>query len=109
MSGAGELAGMLTERVRFERRAEARGAAGGWEYVAERWAGVELLSRTGQSALVAEARHSTRRWRILLRTGPSLAVGMRALWRGLELRVTGIEDDPAMADRLVVIVEEIAA
>lgn len=113
MSGGGELAGALDQRVRFERRSALRGVGGdwlgGWELVGERWAAVELLSRASQSALVADALHSARRWRVTLRAGPALLVGMRMLWRGLELRVAGVEDDPGAPDRLVVVVEEFAA
>lgn len=109
----GELAGALDQRVRFERRSEARSPAGDWagewELVVERWAAVGLLSRVNQSVSAADTLHSARRWRMILRSGPKVGVGMRALWRGLELRVTGIEDDPAARDRLVVIAEEFAA
>lgn len=108
-----ELAGRLDQRVRFEGRSEQRGVAGDWagqwEPVAECWASVELLSRASQSALSADTRHSARRWRMMLRSGPLLQVGMRVIWRNLELRVAGIEDDPADRDRLMIIAEDFAA
>lgn len=109
----GEFAGALDQRVRFEQRSEARSLAGDWvgewELVAERWAAVALLSRLNQSATAADTLHSARRWRMILRFGPKVGVGMRVVWRGLELRVAGVEDDPATPDRLIVIAEEFAA
>ena len=108
MSNSGELAGTLNQRVRFERRVEVRGPggdwAGDWEQVGARWAAVELLS--DGSVTGADALRSARRWRVTLRVGLVLAVGMRMLWRGMALRVASAGDDPALAGRVVVVVEE---
>ncbi len=105
-----EFAGSLSERVRFERRVEARGSAGdrnfGWVPAGERWARVELLDRTSQSALLADTRHSARRWRVTLRAGLMLSLDMRMVWRGLALKLTGIDEDPAFAGQLTVMVED---
>ncbi|MBS3962086.1 MAG: head-tail adaptor protein [Sandarakinorhabdus sp.] len=108
-----EFAGNLTERVRFERRIESWGSAAdrsdGWEPVGERWARVEPLDRASQSALLADTRHSARRWRVTLRAGLTLSLDMRMLWRGLALTLTGIEDDPAQPGRLTLIAEDFGA
>lgn len=108
-----EFAGRLSERVRFERRVELRGSAGdridGWAPVGERWALVEPMERTAQSALLADTRHSARRWRVTLRAGLLLSLDMRMLWRGLVLTLTGIEDDPAQPGQLTLTAEDFGA
>jgi hypothetical protein len=42
-----------------------------------------------------------------MRSGATVALGMRVLWRGLDLRVLGVETDPMTPDRVVVLAEEL--
>lgn len=108
-----EQAGLLSERVRFERRDEAWGPAGDrfgtWLFAFERWARLEPLSRADPLPTAADTRHSARRWRLTLRAGAKPIVGMRAAWRGGLLRVTGVETDPARRGWLIVWAEEFGA
>jgi head-tail adaptor len=108
-----EFAGSLSERVRFERPVEVRGSAGdrsdGWALVGERWAQVEPLERASQSTLLADTRHSARRWRVTVRAGLTLSLDMRIVWRGMVLKLTGIEEDPASPGRLTLMAEDVGA
>lgn len=108
-----ELAGRLSERVRFQRRIEVRGSAGdrsdGWVVVGDSWARVEFLERASQSTLLADTRHSSRRWRVTLRAGLTLSLDMRMVWRDLALRLTGIEDDPDQPGLITLIAEDFGA
>jgi head-tail adaptor len=103
----GALAGRLSERVRFERRA-ARGSAGepvgDWELLFERWARVELLG-AGSSG-VADGRHAARRLRVTVRSGPAVSLDMRIVWRGAALRLVGVEADPARPLELRMLAED---
>jgi head-tail adaptor len=108
-----EVAGLLSERVRFERQDAVRGPAGdragAWLLVSERWARVEPVERAVMSGLSAETRHSTRRWRVTVRSGVALALDMRVVWRGLPLKLTGIEEDPAAPGVVTLWAEDPAA
>ena len=99
--------------MRFERRDEARGPAGeqsaNWLFVFERWARVEALTRTEPLPMAADTRHSAGRWRLTLREGAQPLPGMRAVWRGGVLKVTGVETDPARRGWLLVWAEEFGA
>ncbi|PZU46489.1 MAG: hypothetical protein DI568_11810 [Sphingomonas sp.] len=105
-----ELAGRLSERVRFEGRDEVRGAAaergGGWHIRFERWAKVELLSRFEGVTPRADTRQSARRWRLELRDGVRPTLDMRIRWRGELMLPTAIETDPAMPGRIILWAED---
>jgi len=106
----GEFSGRLSERVRFEGRSDVRGAAGnrvsGWALLFERWALVEPVRRSDPTSAVGETWQSARRWRVTLRDGVQPTLDMRMRWRGLTLRPTGIEIDPAEPGRLLIMAED---
>lgn len=108
-----EIAGKLTELVRFERRDVSRGVAGerseGWLPVAERWARVRPVDRAVPSALLAETRHSARRFEVTVRAGVAINLDMRMLWRGQALRLTAIDLDPAEPAVLTIRAEDFTA
>lgn len=105
-----ELSGRLSERVRFEGRDQVRGAAGDlvsdWVTRFERWALVEPVRRADATSDRGEAVQSARRWRITIRNGVLPTLDMRIRWRGETLRPTGIEMDPAVSDRLLILAED---
>lgn len=105
-----EVAGRLRQRIRIEKRLDRPDGAGGsgseWAPVGEHWAEMSPVESLSLSALAAETRLTSRRWRVLLRSGIEVVLGTRILWRGLDLRVTGVEADPRTGDRLLVIAEE---
>lgn len=107
---AKELSGALTERVRIERRREGVSATAAlspiWELVAERWAEVGPVNRLSLSAVASDTWLTARRWRVTLRAGVELSLQLRLVWRGRVLRIVGIDDDPAQADRVTVLAEE---
>jgi head-tail adaptor len=106
-----EIAGRLKQRVRIERRDALADGAGGtfdrWELVGEYWAEMRPLETGGMSSVTGDTRVTQRRWRIFLRTGAEVALGMRLRWRGLDLRVMGVEADPFAPEQLLVIAEEL--
>jgi head-tail adaptor len=107
----GEIAGRLKQRIRFERRTSGHGGvaegAEAWEPVAECWAELRPVESASPSQVSADTRITLRRWRILMRAGAEVSLGMRALWRGLDLRVLGVESDPMTPDRVMVVAEEL--
>ena len=105
-----ERAGRLSERLRFERRDEARGPAGDgsalWQFAFERWGQLELLARADPLPVAADGRHSAGRWRVTVRAGGAEPeVGMRLGWRGGVLKVTGVDADPARKGWLTLFAE----
>jgi head-tail adaptor len=102
-----ELSGRLSERVTIEAR-EGAGAMGqpDWRTLCTRWALVEPLDRIDPSGPLGETRISDRRWRVTVRAGPAVSLDMRLRWRGLVLRLEGIEADPARPDRLVLLARQ---
>ena len=106
----GEFSGRLSERVRFEGRNEVRGDAGDrisvWAFLFERWALVEPVRRSDPTAMIGDTLHSARRWRVTVRDGVQPTLDMRMRWRGLILRPTGIEVDPAEPGRLLIHAED---
>ncbi|MFN3591376.1 MAG: head-tail adaptor protein [Thermaurantiacus sp.] len=106
-----ELAGRLRQRLRFERRQEIPDGAGGignhWTLAAEVWGELRPEGRGPASLLDADSRVSVGRWRILVRNDLPLTLDMRVMWRGLVMRLTGIELDPVLPDRVVLMAEEI--
>ncbi len=105
-----ELSGRLSERVRFEGRDQVRGAAGdlvsGWVTRFERWALVEPVRRAEATSDRGGALRSARRWRVTIRDGVRPTLDMRLRWRGETLRPTGIEMDPAVPGRLLILAED---
>lgn len=93
---ATEFAGKLNARVRMERPGNmvtALGAHYAWVGMGERWA--EIRSLAGGAS--GEGGAVRRRWRICLRAGVEVEAGWRLLWRGRDLRVTSVREDPAEA------------
>ena len=113
MVAQAEQAGLLSERMRFERRDETLGLAGDqsvdWLFAFDRWVRMEPLARAEPLPMAADTRHSAGRWRLTLRAGAQPSPGMRAVWRGGVLKVTGVETDPARRGWLVVWAEEFGA
>lgn len=107
MSELREFAGKLNERVYFEQRTDRQGLWGAledeWRPVVECWASVERERGRG-SANSGDTRHSARVFRVVMRAGPRLDLGMRMKWRGLEMLVVDVDD--FSRDHLCVLVEE---
>jgi head-tail adaptor len=106
----GEFSGRLSERVRFEGRSNLRGLAGdrvsGWTLLFERWASVEPVRRSDPTIVRGDTLQSVRRWQVVVRDGVQPTLDMRLRWRGLTLRPTGIEIDPASAGRILILAED---
>ncbi|KPF78404.1 hypothetical protein IP88_03900 [alpha proteobacterium AAP81b] len=103
----GEFAGSLGERVTIEHWVEARDDAGA--AVGEWRPGARVAAAVapeGGGAVEGEARRSRRRWRVVVRAGVEVGLVSRLSWRGRELRVLAVEDDPALPDRRLVRAEE---
>lgn len=107
---AREIAGALGERVRIEQRSGSVDDAGAlledWKPVAERWAQLIPAGGDMMSTVAADTWLSNRQWRVILRSGLTLDLGMRVIWRGRTMRIIGIDDNPLMADRIALLVEE---
>lgn len=100
----GEIAGRLKQRIRLERCSG--DGHGQWVPAGDCWAELRPAESLTMSALDGDTRLTARRWLVLVRSGIRVALDMRILWRGLDLRVTGVEADPAAPDRLMVVAEE---
>lgn len=91
-----ELAGRLRERVRIERRgtlvSPTAGLSDEWHLVAERWAEVVPLSGSPLSEVASETWVTSRRWRVTIRPGVPLELPLRIVWRGLIMRIAGLDD-----------------
>jgi head-tail adaptor len=107
---AGEMAGTLSERVRIEQRSGSVDGAGAlvddWTQVAERWAQLIPAGGDAMSTVAADTWLSNRQWRVILRSGLTLDLGMRLSWRDRTMRIIGIDDNPLLPDRTVLLVEE---
>lgn len=101
---SGEIAGRLKQRIRIER--STADAPGQWIPAGDCWAELRPAESLTMSALDGDTRLTARRWLVLLRSGIKVALDMRILWRGLDLRVTGVEADPTTPDRQLVVAEE---
>jgi head-tail adaptor len=105
---SGEFSGALTQRVLVQRRAATRddlgGASGAWTTIATLWAAIEPITPAswGEGDLPAAAP----RWRATIRAAADVAIGDRLQWRGLLFAVRTVEADPAMPDRLTLMLEE---
>ncbi|MFQ3664932.1 MAG: head-tail adaptor protein [Sphingomonadaceae bacterium] len=109
----GEIAGRLKQRVFLERRQIIPDGQGGsaehWRPVGVYWAEMRPVDRLSLSTGGGDTQLTRRRWRVLMRQGVELALGMRLLWKGLDLRITGVDYDPATPDRVTVVAEELGA
>lgn len=101
------FAGGLRHRVVLSRPNGARdamGAAEGWSEIGLAWCEVRP---EGRGALfVGEARSGLMLWRVTLRAR-DVAVGDRIEAVGRTMIVREVLDDPALADRIVTIAEEV--
>lgn len=108
-----EVVGLMRHRVALQQRIPGSGSAGepteSFWTVYERWARIEALQRTTLSQVESDTRLTARRWRVTLRAGPVVTLDMRILWRGLILRLTGLENDPEASGHLVLLAEELGA
>lgn len=106
-----ELAGRLQQRIRFEARLPGADGAGGigngWVTAAEVWGEIRPADRAALSAAAADTRITARRWRIVVRRGLPIRLDMRVRWRGLVMRLTGIQEDPGQPDRVTLSAEEL--
>ncbi|MCS6987766.1 MAG: head-tail adaptor protein [Sphingomonadaceae bacterium] len=104
------LAGRLRQRIRIEEPLVEPDSSGGpgnrWRKLGDWWAEVRPVEGLAQSTVTGDTRVTARRWRVLARAGMPARLGLRLLWRGLDLRVVGVELDPAEPDRILVIAEE---
>lgn len=103
---ATEFAGKLNARVRIERPGSVASALGGhgtWIGVVERWAEIRPLA----GGAGGEGGAVRRRWRICLRAGVEVQAGWRLLWRGRDLRVTAVREDPAEAFAILLEADEL--
>lgn len=97
-----ELAGLLSERVVVERYVGAADGAGG---VAGTWAAAASL----WAAVAPEGEGTAARIRVTVRTPCELTIDDRLRWRELVLRVLRVERDPARAERVTILAEEMRA
>ncbi len=97
-----EFSGLLSHRVAIEGWVDARDDAGAdaghWQASGNAWAAV-LPDGAGLAA--GQARRSHRRWRVILRRGLVVGLTSRLIWQGQLLAVLAVEDDPRVADRIV--------
>lgn len=104
----GELAGRLRERVTFSRPDETRDALGGrdgsWIDEGAAWAALTLAGRTGETA--ADARDAMPRLRVTLRAPADVVPGWRMDWGGHLWMVLAADADPAVPERVILIVEQ---
>jgi head-tail adaptor len=102
---AGEFSGRLRQRIQLQQADASVPLA--WAPVCQAWAALSPEDRGTLSALDGDTRVTARRWRILLRSETRVSLDMRVLWRGHDLRVTGVQADPDAPDRTVVLAEEV--
>jgi head-tail adaptor len=104
----GEFSGALTQRVIVQRRATMRdglgGANGAWTTIATLWAGIAPV--TPASWGEGDRPAAAPRWSATIRAGADVAIGDRLQWRGLLFAVRAVETDPALRDRLTLVLEE---
>jgi head-tail adaptor len=104
----GEFSGALTQRVIVQRRAATRddlgGASGAWTTIATVWAGISPVTPASWGA--GDLPAAAPRWTATIRAGADVAIGDRLQWRGLLFAVRAIAADPAMPDRLTIVLEE---
>lgn len=101
----GEFSGRLRQRIQLQRADMA--SPDPWVPVCEAWAALQPADSRALSALDGDTRVTARRWRILVRSEIRVSLDMRVLWRGHDLRVTGVEADPEAPDRILVLAEEV--
>jgi head-tail adaptor len=105
---SGEFSGALTQRVLVQRRAATRddlgGASGAWTTIATLWAAIEPITPASWGA--GDLPSAAPRWRATIRAGTDVAIGDRLQWRDLLFAVRAVAADPAMPDRLTLMLEE---
>lgn len=103
-----EFTGTLRERIRIERPATTRTAAGlqeaGWEPVATCLAAITLEGAGAESEAMALS--AMPRLRVTIRRRSGIAIDNRILWRSRTLMIRQMLDDPRHPDRLVLRCEE---
>jgi head-tail adaptor len=109
VAGVSEFAGTLRERIIIEQAATVRSAAAlqvaGWEMVAR------CLARIEPEGVGAEAEgqalSAMARFRVTIRPVDGLAVGQRVTWKGRQMLVRQVVDDPRARDRVLLRCEEV--
>jgi head-tail adaptor len=100
-----DFAGSLRERVGVEAWVDARDDSGGsvgfWQPQGQFHAAVVPDAGGGMRNVEAEARRSTRRWRVVMRPVVQISLTSRLIWDSLILTVLAIETDPRQRDRIV--------
>ena len=100
-----DLAGSLRERVAIETWTEARGddgaSVGYWQPRGAIHAAVVPDAANAARGIDAEARRSTRRWRVTMRPVANISLASRLIWGSHILVVLGFESDPRQPDRIV--------
>jgi len=102
-----EFAGGLTQRVFVQRRSADRddlgGADGSWATLSQVWAALAPIAPAAWGQ--GDRPGASPRWRASLRT-TDVVPGDRLQWRGLLFAVRSAEADPALPDRLTLVLEE---
>jgi head-tail adaptor len=100
-----DFAGSLRERVAIEAwidmRDDAGASAGYWQPRGHVDAAVVPDVPGGARGVEAEARRSTRRWRVTMRPVADIGLASRLIWGSRILAVLGLENDPRQPDRVV--------
>lgn len=100
-----DYAGSLRERVGVETWVDARDDSGGsvgyWQPQGHFHAAVVPDAGAGTRTVEAEARRSTRRWRVTMRPAAQIGLTSRLIWDSLVLTVLAVENDPRQRDRVV--------
>jgi head-tail adaptor len=100
-----DFAGGLRERVGIEAWIDARGddgaSVGYWQALGAVHAAVVPDAANGARGVEAEARRSTRRWRVTMRPVADIGLASRLIWGSHILAVLGVDRDPRQPDRIV--------
>lgn len=100
-----DFAGSLRERVGVEVWADTRDDSGGsvgfWQPQGHFPAAVVPDAGAGPRGIEAEARRSTRRWRVTMRPAAQIGLATRLIWGSEVLTVLAVETDPRQRDRVV--------
>ena len=102
---ADDFAGGLRERVGIEAWVDTRGddgaSVGYWQPRGAAHAAVVPDAASGAGGVEAEARRSTRRWRVTMRPVADIGLASRLIWGSHILVVLGVDSDPRQPDRIV--------
>ena len=106
-----EFTGTLRERVTIERPVSSRNSMGlqepGWESLCDCLAAVVLETVGPESE--AQALSAMPRYRVTIRARDGIAIDQRVRWKGRNLMVRQLLDDPRARDRIVMRCEEVRA